>query len=404
MSRFLLAWEIGGGYGHLSTLLPLAEALRRRGHEAIFAVRSLAIGETILGSRGYTVLQAPTWVGPGPKVPWAETYAGILITRGYHDAAPLAGMLKAWLHLIDMVRPDFVISEYSPTAVMAATLRGVLSGAVGTGFVCPPRARPLPVLPNRETTPEQQRLVEGQVLDSINGALAQCGGTPVQAIVDVFPPVDDVLTTFPELDHYGAGPGRTYWGSVDASFGGAPPAWPDGDGPRVFAFVESGIGGFETLVADLARLGLPTLAHTRSLDAERAAALATPSLGLSREPVDLDRVLDDAALVVCHASHGMSCKALLRGVPLVLLPMHNEQAATRDRVLALGAGLGGPVAKEPVFDYAALIQAALDDPKLAVAAAAFAERYAGFDPAATADRIVEAYEAIAAQRGGQAAG
>lgn len=210
MSRFLLAWEIGGGYGHLAALLPLADELRRRGHEAVFAARNLANGETILGPRGYTVLQAPTWIGPSPKTPWAESYAGIVLTRGYHAAEPLAGLVKGWLHLIDMVQPDFLITQYAPTAVIAAAIRGVLCGAIGTGFVCPPRASPLPLLPNAATGRDVQLDVEARLLDSINGALARCGGRPLDRVADAFPPIDDVLTTFPELDHYGAQQDRTY--------------------------------------------------------------------------------------------------------------------------------------------------------------------------------------------------
>lgn len=395
MSRFLLAWEIGGGYGHVSTLLPLAEELRRRGHETIFAVRNLAIGETLLGGRGYTMLQAPTWIGPSPKLPWAETYPGLLLTRGYHDAAPLAAMLRAWLHLLDMVRPDFLIADFAPTAVVAATLRGILSGSIGTGFVCPPRMTPLPVLLNRQTAPDVQLRIEQRVLDSLNGALIQCGGPKLASLVDGFAPVDDVLETFPELDHYGVRAGGTYWGAIDPSFAAAKPTWPEAGGPRILAFVQTDQAGFEKLATDLGRLGLPTLMHARGLDAEHRAALTTPSLHLSAEPIDVAWALEEAALVICHASHGVTCKALLRGVPLVLLPMHNEQAAMRDRVIALGAGVGGP-AKDAAFDYVGLIEAALGDPALALNAAAFAERYAGFEPAAVTGRIIDAYEGILA--------
>jgi UDP-N-acetylglucosamine:LPS N-acetylglucosamine transferase len=403
MSRFLLTWEIGGGYGHVATLLPLAEELRRRGHEALFAVRNVATGEAILGPRGYAVLQAPTWIGPSPKTPWAETFPGILLSRGYHEPASLAAMIKAWLHLFDMVQPDFIIGHYAPTAAIAASLRGTLCGAVGTGFVCPPRVTPLPVLPKRPTTPEQQLRVEALLLDSINGALQRCGGRAVAAVIDVFPSVDDVLTTFPELDHYGASPGRTYWGTIDPSFVEAVPAWPDAAGERILVFVDSSMGGFDKLVADLTRLGQPTLMHARALDRERAAALTTATMVVSPEPVDLARALDDASLVICHASHGMTSKALLRGVPTVLLPNHNEQAATRDRVVALGAGVGGPVAKDPEFDYAALAEEVLGDPGFATGAAAFAERYAGYDPAASTRRIVDAYEMILHGCGGRLA-
>ena len=41
MARVLLAWELGGNYGHLVALRALACELRRRGHECVFAVLAL---------------------------------------------------------------------------------------------------------------------------------------------------------------------------------------------------------------------------------------------------------------------------------------------------------------------------------------------------------------------------
>ena len=37
MSRILIVWELGAGYGHLETFPDLAFGLRQRGHEVVFA-------------------------------------------------------------------------------------------------------------------------------------------------------------------------------------------------------------------------------------------------------------------------------------------------------------------------------------------------------------------------------
>ena len=52
MARYLFAWELGGDYGHLARLLPVALELRARGHEVVFAVRDLMGAEKLLTPHG----------------------------------------------------------------------------------------------------------------------------------------------------------------------------------------------------------------------------------------------------------------------------------------------------------------------------------------------------------------
>lgn len=49
MSRILIAWELGADYGHISTFLPIALEMKRRGHEPILVLRDLCGAEKILG-------------------------------------------------------------------------------------------------------------------------------------------------------------------------------------------------------------------------------------------------------------------------------------------------------------------------------------------------------------------
>jgi UDP:flavonoid glycosyltransferase YjiC (YdhE family) len=48
VARILLAWELGGDYGHLMSFLTLAREFARRGHEPIFALRELTFVDTVL--------------------------------------------------------------------------------------------------------------------------------------------------------------------------------------------------------------------------------------------------------------------------------------------------------------------------------------------------------------------
>ena len=52
MAKILFAWELGGDYGHLARLLPLARELLARGHRPIFVLRDLLGAEAILAPHG----------------------------------------------------------------------------------------------------------------------------------------------------------------------------------------------------------------------------------------------------------------------------------------------------------------------------------------------------------------
>jgi UDP:flavonoid glycosyltransferase YjiC (YdhE family) len=79
---------------------------------------------------------------------------------------------------------------------------------------------------------------------------------------------------------------------------------------------------------------------------------------------------------------------------MVLLPAQGEQMVVAQRLAAQGLGMAGPRRGDPAFDHAELVERALGDPALAVAATAIAARYSGFDPAAAIAQVAGAYETV----------
>jgi hypothetical protein len=204
MATIFLTWELGGGMGHLVNLAPLARGLRRAGHRVVAALRDLSRAERMFGGLGLVYFQAPVKTRPTPDLIQPQrSLPHILHNSGFGDPLELKALAEAWRNLFLSVRPDLVVFDHSPTALLAA--RGIPARRVliGTGFFCPADEYPLPDLrPWLPPEPERLRQDENRVLSHANGVLTAWSQPPLERLSQLYREVDEnFLTSFPELEH-----------------------------------------------------------------------------------------------------------------------------------------------------------------------------------------------------------
>ena len=225
MSKFLLAWELGGALGHLAALRALATPLVERGHEVLLALRDLKHAPQFFPD--WDCLAAPLHRTQGPaSIAEPSTFADILATSGWSDAQELEARVGQWHGVFDDFQPDAVVCNFAPTAVLAAQGRSARVVLFGTGFHTPPDCSPLPDLcPWRDNYPGRLQFTERQVLNSLNKQLGLQGVAEVERVTELFCRADaNLLTTLPEMDHYeDRKNGRIRW-AVGRTLG---------DGPRL---------------------------------------------------------------------------------------------------------------------------------------------------------------------------
>jgi UDP:flavonoid glycosyltransferase YjiC (YdhE family) len=90
------------------------------------------------------------------------------------------------------------------------------------------------------------------------------------------------------------------------------------------------------------------------------------------------------------------CELLLKGKPLLLLPIQLEQSLVAKRVTEIGAGVVVDW-ENPRRDFRAAIGQIINNADFATRAKEFAQRYAGLTCEATVSRIADDCEAIARQ-------
>jgi UDP:flavonoid glycosyltransferase YjiC (YdhE family) len=193
---------------------------------------------------------------------------------------------------------------------------------------------------------------------------------------------EEVLCTFPELDHYPERKEASYFGPLFMDDQGVEPQWPDGSGTPVFAYLRRNYVALRAAVDELARSGRPVLAVVPGL----RDAKAHGPLRISAEPVRVSSVVARCGLGVCHGGHGTVAAMLLAGVPLVLLPEHLEQYVLARRLSdSLCATLVEP-GRNPA-EFGARLRDAVEKAGSLRGASRFKEQHAAFDRAGQLDTV-----------------
>lgn len=390
-----MAWELGGNMGHIDRMLLVARELRVRGHEAVFVLKDLSRAHDRVVAAGFTVLQAPVWLPRMVRQPPLSNFCTVLAAAGWLDVRGLCGLLSAWRALFDLVRPDLLMCDHAPTAMLAARGRTLPVATVGNGFQIPPVGEHFPALRYWDAS-ERARCAQSDatLLPNANQALALLGDAPMPRLTALFSDVCCIIASLPELLHYPDYPASVH--IVGPSFvadQGVAPQWPAGDGPRVFVYLSPEHADFVPLMLALRDGGYCTLVHAKGLSPELAQSLAGPSIRFESSPVKAGSTVRAARIVITHASIGTVSAAALAGCVQLALPNHMEQYMVARRMVDAGIGL----AIEPGSrgtDFGAVLRRLLDDRRHADAAAALAARHRDVDADATGAQVADRLEGL----------
>lgn len=336
MSHVHLAWELGGGYGHLSRLSALAGAFSE--HRLSFTVHDLDLAERYLGGYMDSIHQSPMRKAQvRPKGGLPRNLTEIISNVCFGDDG-MDARCYAWRNQLAGLAPDAVVADHSPSALLAAHTLGIPVVSTGTGFSVPPSASPMPLLRDWEAAePGSLEQREAVVLERVNRFVERVGGEPLERLSDLYGRGRELITSYPELDHHGARDEGCYVG-VWPSDGGEPIRWPEGDGRKVFAYLKP----FKALPATLKAMkdsGASVVVHMRGAPKKARERFEGGNLRFMDQPADLRQAGAEADLAVLNGGHATVAQMLHTGTPILIVPMHLEQVKMGQRLEALGAAL-----------------------------------------------------------------
>jgi len=388
----LIAWELGGGLGHLMRAAALARQLSSAGMRTTVCLADVTDTPWTEWPADTQILPAPRATRLPPHFVAPATFGELLYGCGYHDRGQLSAIITSWLHLLELIEPAVVIADHAPAAQLAARIHGVGTVRVGTGFFAPP----VPEARFRTweaVNPDRIRTTEAIVLGHINAIFDACGTPAAATLVDALRPARDLIAGWPETDCYAAlrSPGEvTYLGHERARTSGSapnPPAlWSSAD-RRVVAYLRGDYQSLEPILESLSERHA-TLAYLSNIDAALAGRFANERLTLTPAPFDLAAYAATCDALICHAGAGTMPAFIEAGVPVLMLPYQAEQRSNAECIVRLGAGLLlDPKSARATF--ASTLEQVLGDQRYARAARALAQRWTGHvDGIATAARLI----------------
>ena len=392
--KIMMVWEFGET-GKLYRLLNIARALKQNDHEIAFACSNLSMTERLLAPHGFKWFQSPILpvIHTNNTIKNRCSLADILHAVGFNNPDMLICAIKAWINLFQLYKPDTLIFNYSPTALLAAKALDVNKVIVGTGYDMPPTDKyPTPQFKIFDNIfDDQLKLSEDSVIQSINYCSKILEIPQINSLSEFFKVDASIILSFKELDYYWSREDTEYWGTIPTLKNGVEPIWPDVKGKRIFAYLKP-FQNLPNFLELLKKANQPTLIYIQNLPAGIKEKYNNSNIKFSPDPVDINQVAEKGDLFICHSGHETVATILLAGKPMLLLPRNVEQfitATNAEKFGCLKTNLN--LAPEELADQ---LNRLIEDNSLVNNAKEFAQKYAAYDPAISLRKIVEIIERL----------
>jgi UDP:flavonoid glycosyltransferase YjiC (YdhE family) len=394
-ARFLLAVIDGGGT--VPPAIGLAAELVRRGHQVrILGDPTIEPSARSAGCAFSPWRDAPHVNSRSEQTAMIAAMEGRNPLRAIRAARDFAGKEMTRRYAGDVVA---TVREFPVDAVLADLLPGILIGAQSTGLptaalLAQTYPRPTPGLPlmgtgwtpgpgvlrrARDTlAPRTASWLLDRTLPRLNAVAAVNGQPPLHSVFDVFDRCTKVLVmTSPSFDFVAPRlPANVRYVGPQLD----DPPWAGGEwhseGTEPLVLVATSsifqhqLDLLQRIASALGRLPVRGLMTTGTA-VDPKLIEAPPNVDVV-QAAPHSRILPEASVVITHAGHGSTIKALAAGVPLVCIPMGRDQKDNTVRALRRGAGVRLSPKSKPE-KIATAVARVLDDPKYAAAARRFAD-------------------------------
>lgn len=347
MKALFLPSYLGGGFGHISRCLALADAVEKRGWQTGIVIGGQHIERVRKTARKqrrvYSVSRPRRSASSGAAAPAYTVLADMnyqLVRDGLVSQAVIRASVAEQLGIVRDFSPDVLVGDVWPLAGILAHLTGLPLVQVVRSAIHPAapdliwwQSRPLGLV-----SPNPQPV--------FNPLLETLGMDPIRRAEDLLTGDLYLVPSFPELDPLPDGLVNTHYiGPLVSPQQASIPNWLETLDPTCpVVYVTSGggadaVGGRQFYIHLIDALGNAPVQAIIST----GARLSPHDLPLPAENIRIEAwvpgqaVIAHSRLVVSSGGYGTTMEMVQAGVPGLMIPFHSEQESNARRLEAAGA-------------------------------------------------------------------
>jgi len=389
MKRAFIAWEIGGGRGHVVHLAAVAASLKRRGYRSVASLVHLEHARE-LAPHCDNIMQAPQLPYRAPvedDFP-SSFYGDWLGLHHFDDPATVRAAVELWRTRLTASRPTIVVAEQAPCAILAARSLDLPVVQVGVPATAPPSAMATfpPLLKDRDA-----RLYDESTLCSaINTAIKDFGLPALPALPSIYNCNDQIVASIGLFDRYAEWRARP---RVPPVVGG----WKEpGERRReeVFVYLSTLDRLDPVILTAISSIRLPARVVVADNLPMAVAVIGRGTARIEDRPRAPAEIVRTSRVLVHAGNHGMCCLGVRAGLPQVALSSQVEHRFNGRMLAEAGVGISVELHHWTVPNIRAGIERAWDDEAMAARAAVVAARLAPEFEGDPGEMTVERIEAI----------
>lgn len=341
MLKVLFTWELGMGLGHIFPIRALATHFVATGHEVYIALKDLKHGHSVFLDMPVTLLQAPINQSIATNAP-IKCYSQLLAANGFNNASELTSHCLAWQALYELINPDILFFDHSPTAIVASRGLTAITVNMGTGFTIPPDQVPFALFqPGQLTTTDKQSLLdhEQSIVKVVNQVLCRLDKPVIERLGKLYSDVTfSIFQSLPEFDHFSARLDGRYIGVTQLETELKMPVWPKNSGKKIFIYLKP-FEHIERILETLVDTETSVIFFTNDINHKRFESYQNKNICFESEPININAVAKEANIAITNGNHGTLMQFILNRVPVMMIPLHWEQQLLALRMQEQGIGV-----------------------------------------------------------------
>lgn len=328
--NIMITWELGGGYGHLIPIIAICKKLILSDTIITLVLKDITNPILILLPKSIKIIQAPKSISPVDNKHTLSTVSDILFVNGYHSTKSIKHLLNQWIDIIDLVKPDVVINDYSPTAVIACKIKRIKNISIGTGFFIPPITKELIYFRDiEEVDINRSTFIESSILNSLNSIFLKSGlEKQYTSVIHCLRADKSFITTYPELDHYlGVRDLETenFIGNITFNIKNDIKIDYKKEDNSILLYIKNEYKYLIELLEELIVNNINVIAFINKPSKKVANLVKDTNVKIYSELLNLNEVLKVTSVFISNCGNSSVIQSIISGVPVVMLPMQQEQ-------------------------------------------------------------------------------